>query len=335
MGLVRLGVVGAGEFGARYLAALRAVGGVEIAWVCDRDGERAARAASAFEGAQVATDVRQVCDDPSVEAVIVVTPEGAHRVVAEPALRAGKHVIVEKPLATTEEDALAMKRAAEESGRLLMTGFLLRFDYRYAQVKQRLGEVGAVRNVFAYRNFDRSLFALYSRTHSFVENAIHDIDLVLWYVQSKVTAVHGYCRNTQGRENPDVNWGVIEFASGAIAVVHTSWLYPPQPHEFLQWNTGVQVMGDRGVLEVRSDSDGFRANTDGLGQVVLDQTGWSTIHGEPRGAFGAMLRHFLQCLRGEAQYMGTTPDEAIESMRVAVALADDAKARGPQFGGPS
>jgi predicted dehydrogenase len=324
---VNLAVVGAGEFGARYLAALKAVGGVNVACICDRDVERARRAAAEFAGARVASDIAEVCDDPSIEAVIVVTPEGAHRVVAEPVLRAGKHVIVEKPLATTEEDALAMKRAAEESGKLLMTGFLLRFDYRYAQVKQRIAEVGAVRNVFAYRNFDRSLFELYSRTHSFVENAIHDIDLVLWYVQSKVKAAHGFCRTTQGRENPDVNWGVLEFENGAVAVIHTSWLYPPQRHDLLQWNTGVQVMGDRGVLEVRSDSDGFRANTEGYGQVVLDQTGWSTIHGEPRGAFGAMLRHFLQCLRGEARYAGTTPDEAIESMRVAVALAADAAAR--------
>lgn len=330
---VRIAVVGAGEFGSRYLSALRALGGVDVAWVCDHDLERAVRAAAPFS-ARATADLQEVCDDPSVDAVVVVTPEGAHRVVAEPALRAGKHVIVEKPLATTEEDALAMKRAAEENDRLLMTGFLLRFDHRYAQLKQRIDEVGSVRNVFAYRNFDRSLFELYSRTHSFIENAIHDIDLVLWYVQSKVKTVHGYCRNTLGRENPDINWGVLEFENGAIAVVHTSWLYPPQRHEFLQWNTGVQVMGDRGVLEVRSDSDGFRANTEGLGQVVLDQTGWSTIHGEPRGAFGAMLRHFLQCLRGEVTYAGTTPGEAIESMRIAVALANDAAQRGAQDAAP-
>jgi predicted dehydrogenase len=321
---VNLAVVGAGEFGTRYLNALRSVAGARVSCVCDLDRAKAEAAAAPFAGARVVTDVQQVCDDPSIDAVIVVTPEHLHRVVAEPALRAGKHVIVEKPLATTEEDALAMMRAAKEADRLLMTGFLLRFDYRYAQVKERLADVGVVRNVYAYRNFDRSLFALYSRTHSFVENAIHDIDLVLWYVGSKVTRVHGFCRNTQGRENPDVNWGVLEFESGAIAVVHTSWLYPPQRHDVLQWNTGVQVMGDRGVLEVRSDSDGFRANTEGLGQVVLDQSGWATIHGEPRGAFGAMLRHFIQCLRGEAEYRGTTPEEAIESMRVAVALAENA-----------
>ncbi|MEQ8847277.1 Gfo/Idh/MocA family oxidoreductase [Botrimarina sp.] len=327
MDLVNVAVVGAGEFGARYLEALKAVSGVRVSCVCDRDADRAAAAAEGHPGARVATDAAEVCDDPGVDAVIVVTPESLHRVVAEPALRAGKHVIVEKPLATTEEDALAMLGAAQESGKLLMTSFLLRFDYRYAQVKERLQGLGPARNVYAYRNFDRSLFGLYSRTHSFIENAIHDIDLVLWYVGSKVTRAHGYCRNTMGLENPDINWGVLEFENGAIAVVHTSWLYPDQRHDLLQWNTGVQVMADGGVLEVRSDSDGLRMNTSEHGQRVLDQTGWATIHGEPRGAFGAMLRHFVQCLRGETEYRGATPAEAIESMRVAVALADDAAAR--------
>lgn len=327
MDSVGLAVVGAGEFGARYLQALRAVAGVHVRCICDRDAARAQAAAADHPSATVATDVEQVCCDDQIDAVIVVTPEGAHRAVAEPVLRAGKHVIVEKPLATTEEDALAMLKAAEESKVLLMTSFLLRFDYRYAQLKQRLGEIGQVRNVYAYRNFDRSLFELYSRTHSFIENAIHDIDLVLWYVQSTVKNAHGFCRNTLGRENPDINWGVLEFQNGAIATIQTSWLYPPQPHDLLQWNAGIQVMGDDGVLEVRFDSDGFRANTEKTQQVVLDQTGWATIHGEPRGAFGAMLRHFVQCLRGEAAYQGSTPAEAIESMRVAVALADDAAQR--------
>jgi len=322
---VTLAIVGAGEFGTRYVESLRSIPGAKIRWICDRDHARAERLASNVKDVRIATDVDEVCGDKGLDAVIVVTPESAHRVVAEPALRAGKHVIVEKPLATSEEDGQAMIAAAQECGKLLMTSFLLRFDYRYARLQQRLGDLGSVRNIYAYRNFDRSLFELYSRTHSFIENAIHDIDLILWYVNSRVTRAHGFCRNTLGRENPDVNWGVLEFENGTIAVLQTSWLYPPQRHDVLQWNAGIQVMGDKGVLEVRFDADGFRASTEELGQVVLDQTGWATIHAEPRGAFGAMLRHFIACLRGEATYQGTPPEQAIESMQAALMLVRSAE----------
>jgi predicted dehydrogenase len=192
-------------------------------------------------------------------------------------------------------------------------------------MKQRLPLIAPVRNLYACRNFDRSLFQHYSRTHSFVENAIHDIDLILWYVDSPVKRAHGFCRKTLGLPNPDINWGVLEFENGAIAVLQTTWLYPPQKQENLQWNAGIQIMGDRGVLEVRNDSDGFRANTEETGIVLLDQTGWAELHGEARGAFGAMLRHFLACLRGETAYAGATPQEALEAMRVACRLIADSE----------
>lgn len=324
---VGLAVVGLGAFGQRYLRSLRTQPGVEIVWGVDTSPVRRAEAESMVRGLRTTATMDAVCNDAGVDAVIIATPEAAHRAVAVPALDAGKHVLVEKPLATEEEDALTMTDAARRANRLLMTAFLLRFDRRYALLKERLPEIGAVRNVYAYRNFDRSLFELYSRTHSFIENAIHDIDLLLWYIGSPVLRAHGFCRNTLGLPNPDINWGILEFANGAIASLQTSWLYPPQKHADLQWNAGIQVMGQRGVLEARYDDGGFRANLDDSGILLLDQSAWADIHGEPRGAFGAMLRHFLACVRGDAEYAGTPPEEAIESMRIARRLISDAESR--------
>jgi predicted dehydrogenase len=324
-GGLNLAVVGLGEFGRRYLQALEKLPGVTIAWVCDRDEERCRQAAERFRVPRWATEMAPLCDDSALDAVVVVTPEAAHRAVAIAALEAGKHVLVEKPLATKEEDALAMIAAAERAERRLIPAFLLRFDYRYAQVHQRLPLVEPVRTIYAHRNFDRRLFELYSRTHSFVENAIHDIDLILWYVKSPVKRVHGFCRNTLGLANPDVNWGVLEFENGVLAVLQTTWLYPAQPHEFTQWNAGIQIMGEHGVLEVANDAGGFRVNADETGIVLLDQTAWADIHGEPRGAFGAMLRNFVASLRGDNEYHGATSADALEAMRVARRLVEDSE----------
>lgn len=323
---LKAALVGAGAFGHRYMESLRPMPGVELSWVCDLNSELCRSAVDKFRVPNMSTDFRDACADPSVDAVIVVTPESAHREIAVSALNSGKHVIVEKPLATTEEDGDAMLEAAKTAGKLLMTAFLLRFDYRYARLHQMLHRIGKIRNIYAYRNFDRSLFELYSRTHSFIENAIHDIDLILWYVQSRVERVHGFCRNTLGKTNPDVNWGVLEFENGVIAVLQSTWLYPPQKHELLQWNSGIQVMGEHGVLEVAFDQCGFRSNTEEDGIALLDQTGWAEIHSESRGAFGAMLRHFLACMRGDTEYKGATPENAMESMRVARRLVEASQA---------
>ncbi|MBM3494273.1 MAG: hypothetical protein FJX72_08130 [Armatimonadetes bacterium] len=149
-----------------------------------------------------------------------------------------------------------------------------------------------------------------------------------------MTRVHGFCRNTLGQPNnvapasrrhPDVNWGVLEFASGALGVLQTTWLYPDQRHADLQWNAGIHVMGARGVLDCANDGGGFRANTDDAGILLLDQTGWADIHGEARGAFGAMLRHYVACIRGEAEYAGTPPEQALEAMRIACRLVEDSR----------
>ncbi len=331
-GPVRLAIVGLGSFAERYIAALRGISGVEVTWGVGRDPERTAAAASRLGIPRHTTRVEEACADDRLDAVIVCTPEDAHRDPTVAALRAGKHVIVEKPLASTDEDGVAMVEAARDSGKLLMPAFLLRFDYRYAQLQQRLAEIEPIHSIYAYRNFDRSLFRLYSRTHSFIENAIHDIDLMLWYVNSPVERAHGFCRNTLGMPNPDVNWGVLEFANGAIGVLQTTWLYPDQRHRDLQWNAGIHVMGAHGVLECANDAGGLRANTDGAGILLLDQTGWANIHGESRGAFGAMLRHCIACIRGETEWAGTTPEQALAAMRVACRLADDARRRGA--GGP-
>jgi len=169
-----------------------------------------------------------------------------------------------------------MLDVARRSGRLLMTSFFPRFDYRYERLQQRFGWIG---------------------------------------------------RNILRLANADVNCGVLEFEDGTIAGSQTSWLYPAQPHDQLQWNAGIQVMGDNGVLEACFDQGGFRSNTEGQGITLLDQTGWAEIHDEPRGAFGAMLRHFMCCLRGSLQYRGTTSEEAIESMRI-TGLLVEASARG-------
>jgi len=257
-GKLQVGVVGVGTFGVMYVAALEHMLGVEVTWVCDLEASRCEEVARQFQVAKYSTDFHEVCNDPEVDAVVVVTPESTHRPSTVAALEAGKHVIVEKPLATTDEDAKAMIDAWQHSGKLLMTAHLLRFDYRYAQLKQRLEEIAPVRSLYANRNFDRRLFRDFiSRTHTFIENSIHDIDLLLWYVDSPVRRVHGFCRSTRPEyPNPDINWGILEFENGVLGVLQSSWMYPEQKPENIQWNAGIQVMGDRGVLEVANDRGG-------------------------------------------------------------------------------
>ena len=325
--MLRIGVIGVGGFGVKYVSAFQHLLGVKVTRVCDLDATRCRKISRQYEVENHSTDFHDVCNDPEVDAVVVVTPEATHRESTVAALEAGKHVIVEKPLATTDEDAAAMIEAWKRSGKLLMTAHLLRFDYRYAQLKQRLSEIAPVRNIYANRNFDRRLFREFiCRTHTFIENSIHDIDLLLWYVGGTVKRVHGFCRSTRPEfPNPDINWGILEFDNGVLAVMQSSWMYPEQEARNIQWNAGIQVMGDHGVLEIANDQCGFRVHTEESGFALVDQTAWADLHGEQRGAFGAMLRHYVACMLGEVEYGGTSPQEAYEAVRIAQRLVEDSQ----------
>src|SRR5690349_10136159 len=119
-GDVKIGIVGLGNFGRKYVAALQAITGVRVTWVSALDDAQCQEVAATFDIPYATTDFRQICQADDVDAVIVVTPEAAHREIAVAALTAGKHVLDEKPLATTEEDGKAIVAAAQRSGTLLM-----------------------------------------------------------------------------------------------------------------------------------------------------------------------------------------------------------------------
>ena len=95
----------------------------------------------------------------------------------------------------------------------------------------------------ARRNRPKDLLPRYGRTHPALENSIHDIDLMLWYTQSKVKRVRGYGLSATGGVNHDTFWGIIEFENGAIGVVETIWLIPPSAGVML--DDALEVVGDR------------------------------------------------------------------------------------------
>ena len=126
----------------------RSFAGTDIAWVVDQSATRVAEAVALFgKDVRGSTDISAPLTDASVDIVIVAVPDYLHRMIAEPALRAGKHVFLEKPLATTAEDAGAILAAWQKSGRVLQLGYVLRQAAFYAAIRAvlREGALGRIR----------------------------------------------------------------------------------------------------------------------------------------------------------------------------------------------
>ena len=159
--------------------------------------------------------------DPELDAVVVATPDQLHREVSILAAVAGKHILVEKPIATNEEDALAMMAAAEKAGVKLMVGFTLRFvpHYKQARAAVESGKLGQVASIFARRqNVITQAERIGGRCGVLHFLGIHDFDVMRWVVGSEPVSIYSEASTSVPRVYPQENetFTTIRFANGVV-----------------------------------------------------------------------------------------------------------------------
>ncbi|MFP6604955.1 MAG: Gfo/Idh/MocA family oxidoreductase, partial [Myxococcota bacterium] len=120
--MIRVAVIGAGHWGPNLIANFHDRQRSEVAWVIDRDASRRQAVGLRFPDIRVSDDATHAFGDASVDAVVIATPTSTHFDLARQALEAGRHVLVEKPMADSVRDAEALCEIAERSARILMVG---------------------------------------------------------------------------------------------------------------------------------------------------------------------------------------------------------------------
>jgi len=321
---VRIGLVGCGLFGESHLLAYRAVANAEVAAVFDTDPTRAARAA-ALGVPRVCSTLDELCALADLDAIDVVTPEHLHAGPVLAALARGKHVFVEKPLATDLDECARMIEAARAADRIFMVGHILRFETKYAMLKEELvsGRLGAVVSLYSRRNRPKAHLPLYARAHLALETGIHDLDMMLWYVDRPVRRVRGYERRASQDQQVDTFWGILEFEGGAIGVLQTIWLLPEAAG--ISLDDAFQVIGTGGVgnLQLVPGSLSFWRDT---GFELPDVSYDPRVMNSARGALRDELAYFCDCVLGNRPFEINTGIEAKRAVRVALALIESARA---------
>jgi predicted dehydrogenase len=324
LGPVRIGLIGCGLFGESHLQAFRAIPRALISAVYDSDRRRAEQMAQTYSVPRVCDSVEELIGLSDLEAIDVVTPEGTH---LDPVLRAcqsGRHVFVEKPLATSLDDCDRMIQAAGTAGVILMVGQIVRFETKAAMLKDELasGRLGNIVSMHARRNRPKALIERYGRTHPAIENSIHDIDLMLWYTADRVRRVRGYDRRAIATRHADTFWGILEFAGGAIGVVETIWLLPKTAGVLL--DDAFQVVGDGGIGNISFFPGGLSFWRDS-GFEIPDISYDPRVRGSALGALRDELDYFCDCVLRGTQPAVITAREAKNAVRIALALMESAR----------
>jgi predicted dehydrogenase len=314
---VRVGVVGLGMMGREHARVLAASPLAELVGCTD---VRPTAAEDVPSKVPFFADAHKLLDADGIEAVIVATPEDAHRQIVERALAAGLDVLVEKPIASTLVDADAMIAAAERAKSQLVVGHLLRFDPRYLAIRQEIdsGRLGDAVHLTARRNClleegryvaSRSTLPLYM--------SVHDLDLFLWYAGPlESIAAAGARTELAGEGSTDTVVATLRFASGAVGLLETSWALPDASG--LAWDCALSYVGKRACAYVDTRSMGVSV-FGGDGAFYPDTSYWPQVYGEPFGILRAQDEYFLASLR-DGRPPVQAPTEAREALAAALAV---------------
>jgi len=267
--VLRFGVIGCGEIAAQTCIGLAAAPNTSIAMLMDERPDVAADLGE-FYGAPTTTSLEEVLSNPDVDAVYVATPHATHMPIGVAAARAGKHVLMEKPIATSLADADAIISACRQNGVQLGVAFYAQVDAGVAAARDLvraglLGKVIAIRlntlinkaGTYWTGGYTQRVQTTWrtskaqARGGLMIMNIIHDINTVRWVTNLEVTRVYAeYGTLNTNVEVEDTIGVVVRYDNDAIGVYQGGSAFPGGAHEDLR---GPRIYGTKGQLILASE----------------------------------------------------------------------------------
>lgn len=336
MSKLNVAVIGAGSISDVHFNAYVHNPEVKLYAVCDLNEERAKAKAEKYGAEKTFADYRELLADPALDAVSICTWNNSHAAISIAALEAGKHVLVEKPLCKTVEEARSVEAAVRKSGKLLQVGFVRRYSSNTKIVKQFLeaGDLGEI--YYAKASCLRRLgnpggwFSDKERSGGgpLIDLGVHLIDLS-WYLMGrpKVKSVSGNVYHRLGnRANvknlsfykasdydasrntvEDLANAVIRFENGASLLVDVSFTLHAKQDEL-----SLKIYGDKGGAEIEPELQlvGERHDTILNMTPQVDHLGFNFTE-----AFGSEINHFVDAILGRKETLSPVED-GVEMMKM-------------------
>jgi predicted dehydrogenase len=297
--VIRVAVVGAGAWGINHVRAFARTKGAELVRICDPSDEALARARQLVPTARTGRDVGDALADPDVDAVVLATPAIHHAAHARAALEAGKHVLVEKPLALSPADAIAATAAAARAQKTLMVGHLMLFHPAVGHLKKLVdaGELGKLYYLYAVRV---NLGRVRRDENAMWSLAPHDVSMILHLTGEMPASVSARGGSYLQPSIADVAFLNLRFPSGILAQIQLSWLDPRKERR-------LTVVGSQKMVEL---DDAHPTEKLRIYDKGVDRPPTFTEYGEyltlrsgdiviPRVAMHEPLdlecRHFIEC----------------------------------------
>jgi len=230
--MVNLGLIGYGYWGPNLLRNFADLPRVKLAGVSDLDAKRLETVQRRYPGVETTTDFRDLVRDPSIDAIAIATPVQSHYELALAALRAGKHVWLEKPMTETSDQARTLVDEAEKHKRVL----LVDHTFVYTGAIRKMGDIirsGDLGKVLYYDSIRVNL-GLFQRDVNVISDlAVHDFSILEFLLGESPNAVSASGTNHFPGTPENLAYITLFYDSGTIAHVNVSWLAPVKVRQIL------------------------------------------------------------------------------------------------------
>ena len=336
MNAFRIAIIGAGVWGDTHAAIYREHPLVEPVAICDKNEQRARALAEKYGLPRVYTDVDDLLQDGDFEAVSIVTPDHLHADIAVKCAQAGKHMLIEKPLATTREDVFRIMEAVNKAGVRAMVDLHNRWSPPFAEAKRMIdaGELGSIRNAYFRLNdikwvaTDMLPWAASSSILWFLGS--HSFDTLQWLMGDRVKRVYTVSGrgvlDALGVETEDVFLSTLEYEHGGIAQMENGWITPnanPCVNDIK-----CNLCGDKAMIAIDASNHNLIQYYSDSKVVVPDIIVRNQIHGRVKGFAYESIRSFVDKLAAGEPFVVSLEDAARTSLAI-LAIMESAKKRMP------
>lgn len=328
--MIGIAVVGAGAWGKNHIRVLSEIPEVNLKYICDKDYSKLSALQKSYPNSRVTEDIKPIIEDQEVKGVVISSSAASHFPLAKEFILSGKDILVEKPMALSEEDAQEMLNLAEKKGRILMVGHLLIYHPVVEKLKEIIisGELGKIYYVYTQRV---NLGVIRQDENALWSFAPHDLSVILYLLGERpvMVSAHGESYLQKGIE--DVVFLSLRFADGKMANIHMSWL---DPHKIRK----ITIVGSKKmvVFDDMETSEKLKIYDKGVKSISYDTYGeyLSLRFGDitiPSIKMVEPLRteaeHFIHCITSRTQPK-TGPEDGLEIVKILIAAQKSLKEKG-------
>lgn len=304
---MNIAVIGSGYWGKNLVRNFSKLKALSV--VCDKNEKTLKEIKAQYPGVKTTSDSKKVMSDKKIDAVVIAAPAASHYRLAKEALKSGKHVFVEKPLALKMNDAEELIRLAEEKSKVLMVGHILQYHSAVIKLKELVdsGELGKIRYIYSNR---LNIGKIRTEENILWSFAPHDISVILMLLNESPEAVCTTGGTYLQHNVADTTMTNMKFPSGVQAHIFVSWLHPFKEQKLV-------VVGDKKMAVFDDMAENklslYPHKVEWIGRVpIASKAEAESVSFDKKEPLEDECRHFLDCVKRKH----TPKTDGLEGLRV-------------------